>query len=94
MISSYMKTAEALERLYGQTFGGKTKGRYRISTKLIRQLLGCRRLYEDDVRALTRALVERGFVLVDMDGFYVVMSANTFVNYRRVNEECLDEGLA
>jgi hypothetical protein len=26
---------------------------------------------------------------VDMDNFYVVMAANTFVNYRRANEECL-----
>ena len=46
-----------------------------------------KRLYEDDIRDLTRAMLERGFVLIDMDGFFVVMSANTFVNYRRANED-------
>lgn len=85
------KTAEKLAFLYSQSFGGKDSGRYRITVKLMRQLMGCRRLYEDDVRALGRALFERGFVLVDMESFFVVMSANTFVNYRRANEECLGE---
>jgi hypothetical protein len=81
--------AERLARLYGRSFGGKPSGRYRISAKLLRQLMGRRRLYEDDMRALSRALYERGFVLIDMDSFAVVMSVNTFVNYRRVNEEAL-----
>lgn len=53
--------------------------------------MGRRRLYEDDVKALSRALCERGFVLIDMEGFFVVLSANTFVNYRRANEDSLDE---
>jgi hypothetical protein len=41
------------------------------------------------VQAIQRALVERGYVLIDMDSFYVVMSANSFVNTRRANEECV-----
>ena len=74
----------------GRPFGGKTGGRYRIPAKLVRQIAGRRRLYEDDIRALARALFERGFVLIDMDSFFIVMSANTFVNYRRANEECVE----
>jgi len=81
--------ADRLVVLYGQPFGGKKSGRYRISTRLLRQMFGCRRLYEDDVRMLTRALAQQGYVLVDMDTFFVVMAANTFVNYRRVNEDSL-----
>ena len=76
--------------LYSKAFGGKENGRYRISAKLVRDLAGRRRLYEDDIRELSRAMLERGFVLIDMDSFLVVMSANTFVNYRRANEECLE----
>lgn len=82
--------AEKLARLYEQPFGGKASGRYRISLKLVREIADRRRLYEDDMRALARALFERGFVLVDMDSFIVVLSANTFVNYRRVNEEAVE----
>ena len=85
------KVVDKLVFLYGQSFGGKDNGRYRITVKLMRQLMGRRRLYEDDVRALGRELFERGFVLVNMESFFVVMSANTFVNYRRANEECLGE---
>lgn len=82
-------TAERLALLYDRKFGRKERGRYRISAKLVRDIAGRRRLYEDDVRALTRALLERGFVLIDMDSFFVVLSANSFVNYRRANEDCI-----
>lgn len=81
--------ADRLAALYSQAFGGKKGGRYRLPAKLLQRLLDRKRLYEDDIRALMRALLERGFVLVDMDSFYVVLSANSFVNYRRVNEEAL-----
>ncbi len=75
--------------LYGKASGGKAGGRYRIAAKLLRETMGRKRIYDDDVRALTRALFERGFVLVDMDAFFVVISANTFVNYRRASRDCL-----
>jgi len=31
--------------------------------------------------------MERGCVVIDMDSFLVALSANAFVNYRRVSEE-------
>jgi len=85
--TSISAVSEQLARLHSQQFGGKPNGRFRISTKLLRKLARRKRLYEDDIRDLTRAMLERGFVLIDMDGFFVVMSANTFVNYRRANED-------
>ncbi len=85
--TSIAAVSEQLARLYTKQFGGKPNGRFRISTKLLRKLARRKRLYEDDIRDLTRAMLERGFVLIDMDGFFVVMSANTFVNYRRANED-------
>ncbi len=81
--------ADRLCALYDREFGGKKSGRYRLPAKLLREFSGRRRLYEDDILKLSRALVERGYILIDMDSFYVVMSANTFVNYRRANEDLL-----
>tara|TARA_R110002096_G_scaffold17030_25_gene58675 strand:+ start:3073 stop:3354 length:282 start_codon:yes stop_codon:yes gene_type:complete len=81
--------ADKLAALFDTPFGGKPKGRFRISSKLLRQIFQRRRLYDDDIRQLTRAMLERGYVLVDMDSFFVVLSANSFVNYRRANEESL-----
>ncbi|MEQ8778354.1 MAG: hypothetical protein RIE06_01735 [Roseibium album] len=81
--------AKLLAKLYDEEFGGKTSGRYRVPQKLLREMLGRKRLYETDVSSLSRAVFEEGFVLIDMDSFYVVMSANSFVNYRRVGKEDL-----
>ena len=83
------QAADRLVEIHARPFGGKAKGRYRIAEKLLRNLCGKRRLYEDDVRALTRAMLERGYVLIDMDGFFVVTAASSFTNYRRANEDCL-----
>lgn len=82
--------ADRLVALYSEPFGGKDRGRYRIAAKLIRSLAGRRRLYEDDIQYLSRAMLERGYILIDLETFFVVMSANTFVNYRRANEEVLE----
>ncbi|WP_020591968.1 hypothetical protein [Kiloniella laminariae] len=87
---SFTHIADRLATLYTQSFGGKANGRYRIASKLVRKLAKRRRLYEEDVLALTRAMIERGYILIDMDNFFVVMNANTFVNYRRVNEDSLE----
>ncbi len=81
--------ADRLAGLYGRAFGGKPSGRYRIAAKMVREIAGRRRLYEDDVRVLARAMLERGYVLIDLESFFVVMGANLFVNYRRANEDAL-----
>jgi len=81
--------ADQLAALYERPFGSKPKGRYRVARKLVGKIAGRRRLYEDDVRSLARELLERGYVLIDMDSFFVIMSANTFVNYRRANEDSI-----
>ncbi|WP_299636758.1 hypothetical protein [uncultured Ruegeria sp.] len=83
------QVAGKLAELYGREFGGKPSGRYRIPQKLLRELCGRRRLFEDDVTALSRALLEKGYILIDMDSFFVVMSVNSFVNYRRVGKDVL-----
>ncbi|MGB6968368.1 MAG: hypothetical protein WBD76_03820 [Methyloceanibacter sp.] len=84
---SLAAAADRLAALYSAPFGGKPSGRYRIASRLVCQLAGRRRLYEDDVRELARAMLEKSYVLIDMDVFFVVMSVNTFVNYRRANED-------
>ncbi len=88
---SLSSVADRLASLYERPFGGKEKGRYRIAMKLMRQLAGRRRLYQEDVQNIARALLERGYVLIDMDSFFVVMSANSFVNYRRTNEVSINK---
>lgn len=82
--------ATRLCALYNESFGGKQKGRYRIASKLVAQLAGRRRLYEDDIRDLSRHMFENGYVFVDMGAFFVILSVNTFVNYRRANADIFE----
>ncbi len=82
--------ADRLAKLYDISFGGKTSGRYRIAAKILRKAAGRRRLYEDDIRLLQRAVFDRGFVLIDMEAYFVVLNTSSFVNTRRANEDCFD----
>ncbi|MEQ9641542.1 MAG: hypothetical protein RIM84_16075 [Alphaproteobacteria bacterium] len=81
--------AGQLVALYEQPFGGKRRGRYRIAMKLMRQLLGVRRVWPDQIEAIRRALYQQGFVLLDMETYFTVVSQQTFSSYRRVNESSL-----
>lgn len=83
--------AQRLEELYETTFAGKARGRYRLSMKHFRLLIGCRRIYPETILAVTRALYERGYVLVDMETYFVVLSQRTFSSYRRVNDAVLGQ---
>jgi|APSaa5957512493_1039668.scaffolds.fasta_scaffold162365_1 hypothetical protein len=77
---------DELVELYDRPFGGKVRGRFRVSMKLLCDRLGKRRLWPDELEAIGRGLYQRGYVSIDMDGYLVVLSQKTFTNYRRVNE--------
>jgi len=82
--------AQRLEQLYETPFAGKQRGRYRLSMKHLRRLTGQRRVYPEMIVALTRALYERGYILVDMESYFAVLSQRTFSSYRRVNDSTIE----
>lgn len=88
-MTDYAQAARSLAAFYAASFGGKASGRFRLSARQMRDLLGRKRVYPEDVTLLSRAAYEEGLVLIDMDTFFVVMSARTFVNYRRLNADML-----
>lgn len=85
----FANVAASLVTLYEEPFGGKRRGRYRIPIKLAQRLLGQKRIWPDQIEAVRRALYDRGFVLHDMESYWVVVSQKTFASYRRVNEASL-----
>ena len=82
--------AQRLAALYETPFAGKERGRYRLSMKHLRRLTGQRRVYPETIAALTRALYERGYVLVDMESYFAILSQRTFSSYRRLNDSALE----
>ena len=83
---TYTGAVERLVALYEQPFGGKSRGRYRISMKLMCGIFGQRRVWPEQREPLRRELYERGYLLVDLETYFVIVSLQTFVNYRRVNK--------
>ncbi len=83
--------ARRLAELYETAFAGKARGRYRLSMKHLRRLTGQRRVYPQTIAAVARALYERGYVLVDMETYFVVLNQRTFASYRRVNDAVIEQ---
>ncbi len=81
--------AERLASLYEEKFGGKMRGRYRISMKQMRALTGRKRVPGEAIRSISEELFEFGYVLIDLETFFVVLAQGTFRSYRRVSDSCL-----
>jgi hypothetical protein len=85
------KIAETLVRMYDCEFGGKVRGRFRVSMKHMRKLAGRRRVHEELLRQIADQLYELGFVLIDLETYFVVVSQTTFRGYRRVNDAIIND---
>lgn len=83
------QVAERLVRLYEVTFGGKDRGRFRFSMKQMRVLTGRKRVPSKVIRSIGEELFELGYVLIDLETYFVVLAQATFRSYRRVSEGCL-----
>lgn len=86
---SARQIAERLAAFYLQRFGGKDRGRYRISMKQMRVLTDRKRVPADVVGQIGEELFELGYVLIDLETFFVVLAQGTFRSYRRVSDSCL-----
>lgn len=83
---SNAEVVDRLVALYDHSFGGKPRGRYRISMKLMCRLLNQRRLWPEQIEAIRRGLYETGYILVDLGTYFAVVNQRTFASYRRLNE--------
>jgi len=83
------QVAERLADLCDQRFGGKDRGRFRISMKHLRALAGRKRIPVGLVSKISEELFELGYVLIDLETYFIVMSQATFRSYRRVSDSCV-----
>ncbi|WP_373086102.1 hypothetical protein [Sneathiella sp.] len=77
---------DRLVSLYDHSFGGKPRGRYRISMKLMCRIVNQRRLWPEQIETIRRGLYETGHILIDLGTYFVVVNQRTFSSYRRLNE--------
>lgn len=81
--------ATKLAKLYDLEFAGKVRGRYRISMKQFRALTGRRRVPAQMLKKIADELFELGFVLIDLESYFIVLAQSTFRSYRRVGDTTL-----
>ncbi len=86
---SERQIAERLAELYERKFGGKERGRYRFSMKQMRALTGRKRVPGDLIRNIGEEVFELGYVLIDLETYFVVLAQSTFRSYRRLSDGCL-----
>lgn len=86
---SERRIAARLAALYEERFGGKERGRYRISMKQMRALTGRKRVPLEVIGKVGEEVFELGYVLIDLETFFVVLAQGTFGSYRRVSDSSL-----
>lgn len=85
----HREVADRLAALYEVAFGGKERGRYRFSMKQMRALTGRKRVPPNVIRRISEEVFELGYVLIDLETYFVVLAQPTFRSYRRLSDGCL-----
>ena len=78
------EVAEALKTIYDTEFGGKTRGRYKISRHALRDLSVRKRLGESTIQEIISAAYELGFVVADLDDDFSIVEVDVMRSYRKV----------
>jgi len=84
--------AERLKSIYQQPFGGKERGRYKISRINLRILSERKRLENTFLDLLKSAAYdEQGLILEELEDYFVVILEDTMLNYRPVPKSVISK---
>lgn len=84
---SVNQVASILERFYEQEFGGKSRGKYRLSRSGLKKLLGISKLYDVTVDKVRDELNDKGYALIDTfddAGSFAVYDLGVFDKIRKI----------
>jgi hypothetical protein len=77
-------TAKILAAIYEESFGGKDRGRYRLTHSQFRRLSGRKRLEPSVTTRIVNAALEEGFVIIDLGDHFCIVEESVMLNYRPV----------
>lgn len=72
------------ENAYESTFGGKSRGKFQITRKGVKDLLGLKRLHPSTVRKLTDACLVQGLVVIDVDDSFAFAETEFVSKWRKL----------
>lgn len=86
------KVVEALIKISVCSFGGKERGRYRISVKELEILCRKRIIYEDFVRLVATEAAERGYLFARLDSTnYLFQRIGPLTGWRKATKALATE---
>jgi hypothetical protein len=84
------EVARRLFKIYEEPFGGKERGRFRISREHFRYISGRRRLEESTMSEIVNEAYEKGLVVTDVGDGFSVIAEETMQTYRKVPRKIAD----
>jgi hypothetical protein len=81
--------AKSIAKIYEEAFGGKDRGRYKISRRNLRLLSGRKRLEDTTTAKIMDTLYNLGFIMVDLGDDFAVVEEGVMLNYRPVPKAVL-----
>lgn len=83
------QVALLLANIYEDEFGGKRRGRFKITRSSLRRLAGRKRLEDSTINRIMGAALEIGYILVDLGDNLAVVEESVMLNYRPVPKSVL-----
>jgi hypothetical protein len=84
------QVAVALKKIYEAEFGGKDRGRYKLSRQALRELSERGRLEDSTLNSIVAEAYELGFVVTDLGDDFSVVEVDVMRSYRKVPARVID----
>lgn len=78
-----------IKKIYELEFGGKSRGRFKISRSNFRQLSQRQRLEDSTIERIMDEALELGFIVTDLGDYFAVVDHKVMMNYRPVPKSVL-----
>lgn len=85
------QVADDLARIYELEFGGKDRGRFRLSRRQLRRLSGRGRLEDSILAQFVQHCYERGLVVTDLGDEFSVIEVAAMQNYRKAPSRLIED---
>lgn len=91
MTKKPQEVVASLTKIYEQEFGGKERGRFKITRSGLRRLTGSKRLNDNALNDIADAAFDAGYVLVDLGDHFAVVEVAVMLSYRPVPKSVLEQ---
>jgi hypothetical protein len=84
------KMAEIIKEIYEEKFGGKNRGRFKVSRSHFRRLGGRKNLRDAFIDEVAEECLELGYILIPTGDTIAIIEEKVVLNYRNVPKSILN----